>query len=51
MSNYHRMNKILEEEGTYELSAAEEESYADHEADEWIKYAENLAAELEGDEQ
>lgn len=36
MNKYHLMNKILEEEGTYELSEAEEISFAEHEADEYI---------------
>jgi len=47
MPNYYRMNKILEEEGTCETARTEEESYANHEADEFIKKAEDKASELE----
>jgi len=49
MSNYYRMNKILEEEGTMERAEAEAASYADYEADIAIREAEDEAARLESE--
>ena len=46
MSNYYRMNKILEEEGTIERSAEEELSFVEHEADVCISKAEDNAEYL-----
>lgn len=40
-NKYFRMNKILEEEGTCELSLKEEESFADSEAHKLINELEN----------
>ena len=36
MVDYKRMNKVLEEAGTYELSAAEEISFAESEANRFL---------------
>lgn len=47
MPNYKRMNKILEEEGTLQRAKEEETSYAEHEADEYIREMENRDMELE----
>jgi|TARA_R100000750_G_C2313367_1_gene83395 hypothetical protein len=46
MIDYERMNRILEEEGTIERSDAETESYAEYEADVWIRKQEDDAEEL-----
>jgi len=49
MPNYHRMNKIYEEEGGSKRSIEEELSYADHEASVAISAAEDAAEELGDD--
>tara|TARA_R100000789_G_scaffold16334_2_gene19727 strand:+ start:52 stop:201 length:150 start_codon:yes stop_codon:yes gene_type:complete len=46
MADYERMNRILEEEGNIERSDAEAESYAEHEADVWIRQQEDDAEAL-----
>ena len=45
MVNYHRMNKILEEEGTCEKSAEEEISFIEHESHEYISKMDNQSEE------
>lgn len=45
MTNYHLMNKIIEEQGTCEKSAEEELSFIEHEAHEFISEMENKSEE------
>lgn len=41
MTNYHRMNKIHDEQKVSERARAEEDSYAEHEKDLFIQDLEN----------